>query len=184
VDGEGVKLALAAAVAGAVLGCEARAQDAGPGPDQTSVQVAIPAGWTPLPTVVEAGLAAAAEARGRPLGVRAWGEPSLGCFATIVRVTGTRAEHVARVAEQFRATLALDTQIEGWTFTDGPAAEASATIARGVLRGALRGRFATDAAGLPHGAFAACFYNERDPARCQAACTGLLASLEPPKVSP
>jgi hypothetical protein len=191
VDGEGVKLALA--VACALVGCDARAQSGGsaappaPTPATASpVPVTVPPGWVPLPAVGDAGLAAAADAaRTRPIAVRTFGEPSLGCFVTIVEITGTRDEHAARVAETFRATLATTGQVDGWTYTDGPTAELSATVVRGGMRGAVRGRLATDAtSGVPHGAFAACFYNERDPARCQAACTGLLASLESPRVSP
>ncbi|HUQ05048.1 MAG TPA: hypothetical protein VM261_21245 [Kofleriaceae bacterium] len=189
-----MKLALAAAVL--VVGCDARAQGSGSGSGSASAPAAppaaqsprpvvIPAGWVPLPEVADAGLAAAKDAaRGRVTVVRSWGEPSLGCFATVVEIAGTRAEHAARIAESFRATLATDAQIEGWTFTDGPAAETTATLTRGAMKGSVRGRFAIDAAGVPSAAFAACFYNERDPARCQAACTGLLASLESPKVQP
>jgi hypothetical protein len=184
VDGEGVKLALAALVM--VVGCDARAQSAAPPPPAQSPRpLAIPAGWVPLQHVADAGMVAAKNAaRGRVTVVRAWGEPSLGCFATLVEIAGTRSEHAARIAETFRATLAVDTQVDGWTFTDGPAAEATATLRRGAMKGAVRGRFAIDAAGVPSAAFAACFHNERDPARCQAACTGLLASLESPKVQP
>jgi hypothetical protein len=184
VDGEGVKLA--AALTCALVGCDARAQSGVPGSATPLVPVTIPPGWIPLPAMSDAGTAAAADAaRTRPIAVRTFGEPSLGCFVTIVEITGTREEHAARVAETFRATLATTSQIDGWTFTDGPTAELSATVVRGAMRGAVRGRLATDAtSGVPHGAFAACFYNERDPARCQTACTGLLASLESPRVSP
>jgi hypothetical protein len=195
VDGESVKLG-AAVTAWLVLGCDARAQTAEPPPPPTTtptptqpqrspVPVTVPAGWVTLPAVAQAGqIAAKVAARDRPLVVRSWGQPSLGCFATIVEITSTRAEHAARLAESFRATLASDGPVDGWTVTDGPTAEASATLTRGALTGAVRGRLATDAAGVPHAVFAACFYNEREPARCQAACTGLLASLERPKVSP
>jgi hypothetical protein len=197
VDGEGVRRAAAAlTLALALVGCDARAQSGGTGsatppspaplPTASPVPVDIPPGWVPLPAVGDAGLAAAADAaRARPIAVRTFGEPSLGCFVTIVEITGTREEHTARVAETFRATLAATAQVDGWTFTDGPTAELSATVTRGTMRGAVRGRLATDAtSGVPHGVFAACFYNEREPARCNTACTGLLASLESPRVSP
>ncbi len=57
-------------------------------------------------------------------------------------------------------------------------------VARMTIRERSRGRIVIDPTGVPHGTFAACFYNEREPARCQTACTALLASLESPKVSP
>jgi len=183
------------ALACAALGCEARAADGGVGvsanpggdlaaPPAVRVGVAIPLEWEPLPEVAAAGLAAVGEAaRGRTV-VRAWGTPSLGCYATVVELVAARGEHAPRVAETFRATLALGAQVDDWTYTDGAPAEARASIVRGAMRGAVRGRIATGTDGVPHGAFAACFYNERDPARCQAACAGLLASLEAPKVSP
>lgn len=192
-DGEGVKWRTAAAIACAGLGCDARAQgaDVAPppppqAPQQSPVPVTVPTGWAPLPRVADAGLAAAAKAaRTKATVVRSWGEASLGCFATVVEVTGARDEPALRVADTFHTTLTAATvQVDGWTFTDGPTAELTATIARGAQRGAVRGRVVMDATGVPHGAFAACFYNEREPARCQAACTVLLASLESPKVSP
>lgn len=178
-----------AVIACAVVACDARAQGAdvapAPAPPQSTVPVTIPAGWAPLPGVAEAGLAAANKAaRTRATVVRSWGDASLGCFATVVEVTGARDEQAARVAESFRTTLAATAQIDSWTFTDGPAAEMTATVARNALRGSVRGWLVIDPTGVPHGAFAACFYNEREPARCQTACTALLASLESPKVSP
>ena len=184
--------ALALACAGA--GCEARAADGGsagvsanPGDDVTAppptrVGVTVPPGWAALPEVAGAGLAGVDEAMRARTVVRAWGEPSLGCFATVVEIAGSRNEHMARVAETFRATMASGAQVDGWTFADATG-EVTATITRGVLHGSVRGRMATDVTGAPHGAFLACFYNEREPARCQAACADMLASLEPPKVS-
>jgi hypothetical protein len=181
---------LAAALTLALVGCDARAQSGHPGgaaPRVASpVPVTIPPGWVPLSTVSDAGATAAADAaRARPIAVRSFGEPSLGCFVTVVEITAGRDEHMARIAESFRATLAATGEVAGWTYTEGRLAELSATVTRGTMHGAVRGRLATDAtSGVPHGAFAACFYNERDPARCQTACTGLLASLESPRVSP
>jgi hypothetical protein len=179
--------AATAALACAVLGCEARAQDAEvlpATPAQSPVPVAVPTGWAPLPEVAEAGRAAATKAaRTQATVVRAWGEASLGCFATVVDVTGARDEPAAKVAETFRTALAADTQVDSWTFTEGPVAEMTASVVRGTQRGSVRGRIVIDPTGVPHGAFAACFYNEREPARCQTACTALLASLESPKVS-
>lgn len=189
------RAAAALAFACAVAGCDARAADGGSGavsanpgddvaaPAPTRVGVAVPAGWAQLPEVAGAGLAGVDEAARARTVVRAWGEPSLGCFATVVEIAGSRNEHMARVAETFRATLAGQAQVDGWTF-DEASGEMTATITRGVLHGSVRGRLVTDVTGAPHGAFLACFYNEREPARCQAACTSMLASLEPPKVSP
>ncbi len=183
--------ALAAALlCSGAAGCDARAQGA-PDPlaGQSPVPVAVPVGWSPLPEVAAAGKTAAADAAGdRAIEVRSWGEPSLGCFVTVVEVTGTRDEHLAKMAESLRVTLDAALDLDGWTFTDGPvagkSAEVSATIAGNGLRGALRGKLVAEASRVPHAAVAACFYNDRDPARCQPACTALLASLETPRVVP
>lgn len=180
-----MKLA-AAALACVAAACDARAQG-GAGSAAASapaanlpVPVVIPSDWRPLEAPAEAARAAA----GRALTVRSWGETGLGCFVTVVEVTGARAEPLAKVAAELQTTLAGLLSVEGWTFVDGAVGEVTATISQPPLRGALRGRLQASAAGVPHAAVAACFYNEREPVRCQTACTALLAGLEAPRVTP
>lgn len=183
---------LGALVLGALAACEARAQGqdhpAPPGPPpapEPPPPVAIPAGWGPIAAAGEAGLAAARAANAeRRVDVRTWGETGLGCFVTVVEAHGVRVEPLAKIAAALETTLGGLLTVEGWTFVDGPTAEVTARVTRGAMRGAVRGRLAADPTGLPHAAVAACFYNEREPVRCQAACTELLASLEAPRVTP
>lgn len=178
-------LALACAAA-----CDARAQGAGSAAASAPaanlpVPVVIPSDWKPLGAPAEAGRAAAgAGAAGRDATVRSWGETGLGCFVTVVEVGATRAEPLAKVAAELQLTLGTLLDVEGWAFVDGPIGEVTAELAQPPLRGALRGRLRANAAGVPHAAVAACFYNEREPVRCQTACTELLAGLEAPRVTP
>jgi hypothetical protein len=190
--------------------CDARAQGgagpaAAPAPGQAAnlpvpVPLMIPTGWKALEAPTEAGRAALGATMAERATVRSWGEPGLGCFVTVVEVTSPRAEPLVKVAAELQQALGALLDVEGWAFVDGAIGEVTGTIARSaahgrdparvrspdhpLLRGALRGRLRADAAGVPHAAVAACFYNEREPERCQRACTALLAGLEAPRVTP
>ncbi len=148
--------------------------------------VAIPDGWRSLPEVAAAGAAAAGViAGGRAIThLETWGDPGLGCFVTIVEVASTRAVEVAEIADQLRAALTTTLAIDDWAATAGPNVEVSGTVARGRMRGRVRGRLIAAASGTVHATVAACFYNDREPARCQDACGRLLATLDAPKVTP
>ncbi len=155
------------------------------GADDATAPVTLPKAWLPLAAVAEAGLVAADHGNAaHPTVVRTWGDAGLGCFVTVVDITGTRAEQVAELAAELETTLRAAVDVEGWAFTDGAVAEVTATIVRGTMRGALRARLIAEPTGVPHAAVASCFYNDREPVRCQAACTTVLSSLEAPKVTP
>jgi hypothetical protein len=174
-----------AALAVLLAGCDARAQAADPVPLPVAVPVLLPADWRPIAVASDAGQAAALIGnKDRRVTVRTWGETGLGCFVTVVEVDGVRVEPIARVASELQITLGTMLSVEQWQFVDGPTAEVSADVARGAMRGRLRGKLIADPTGVPHAAVAACFYNEREPPRCQAACTELLATLEAPRVTP
>jgi hypothetical protein len=146
-----------------------------PGPTEPGPalpNLAVPASWRPQPTLVAAARAAAATDAGpRPMSFAAWGDPVVGCFATAVTI-GLRSADVATVAGQLRAALATAVNVEGWTDDAGVLA---ARLNRAGWQGALRGLISARSA--PHATVVACFYNDRAPTRCQAACDALLASL-------
>ncbi|MCL4226772.1 MAG: hypothetical protein KJZ91_20100 [Myxococcales bacterium] len=193
---------LALALLAATVACDAPARAQGGAPvaaadpptpapgdapvaDPAPPPLTLPAGWSPLPEVAEASHAAATRGAGdRPVRVRAWGDPGVGCFVAVVDLTGTRDEPLAAIGAELRATLGGMVDVEGWTYVEGPVAEVSATFARPPQRGALRGRIVAAPAGVPRATIAACFYNEREPARCRLACDAALASLEAPRISP
>jgi hypothetical protein len=151
----------------------------------TTAPFALPPGWRPQPPLAEAGMTAASRgAGGRAIAVEAWGDPGLGCFVTLVAVTGTRGEKVATIAAELETTLAAGFQVADWSVIDGQVAELSGRIVGTDRRGAVRGHVVVSPAGVPRAVVAACFYNEREPVRCDAACTALLTSLEAPRVTP
>lgn len=172
----GRRAVLAIGMAIAAAGCEARAQPAGAEADPLDGVVAVPRAWTAQPAIADA----ARKAAGEDTEAAAWGDAGLGCFAAVV---ATRAErqNPEDALEELRAALARDLGLDGWTATP---ADARGTIARGGLRGEVRGAIA---ALPPRGAavtVAACFHNERDPEACRAQCRGVLDSLDASKVKP
>jgi len=187
-----VRFALAALVAAACTGAEAQQaplagldRDAGAA-TAPPTYVTIPAGWQVLPEVGATGVAAArATVRSRATTrAQTWGDPGLGCFVTIVDVTGARPTQLAEVAEELRGVLAATLAVEDWSTGGGPSIEVGGAISKGSMRGRVRARLVAEPSGVPHAAVAACFYNQREPARCQDACTRVLATLEAPKVMP
>jgi hypothetical protein len=91
----------------------------------------------------------------------AWAEPARGCYAAAIAVKGKAA------AEQLVTELAK----EGAVAHDVVAGETGVTFS--FVRAPYQGRAQAvfDAEGV---AAKACFWNEREPSACAAACTGWL----------
>ena len=135
-------------------------------------RLAVPASWQPQPALVTAAQAAAdAEGGRRPRTVAAWGDPVLGCFATALALE-LGAGDVPTVLPELQAALAAGATVEGWTEDGG---QVTAAFARPGWQGTLRALVTTRTSS--RATVVACFYNDRAPTRCQAACGALLASL-------
>ena len=127
----------------------------------------VPAGWRELPELVaapEVGGVVRIESR------RGLGDPASGCFALVQRVSAPAAvsgEAAARaLADALAATgLAVERAGEDLRFS-GQGVEGTA---RTVSRAQSGERVVTTSA--------ACFYNDREPARCRVRCDALLNSL-------
>lgn len=146
----------------------------------------VPADWKELPEVAAAAVAAA---RGILEDVvthgHAWGEPSRGCYLAVVELHGKRRDSIASLKKELEATVGAGVEITGWT--SSPDAEDSSEVeARftGTLSGQLRAHLVLDRQRIPHALAAACFYNDRQPAACENACTPLLAMLAPLEAPP
>ena len=135
--------------------------------------VAVPAGWQPQPTLTEAArTAAAADLGPRAMAAAAWGDPVAGCFAAAIAIDLDRRFTAATILGQLRTALAGAGTIDGWSNDDQSSARAS--VQRPGWRAAVRG--AVIAGNQPRLAVVACFYNERSPARCQAACAPIVSA--------
>ena len=112
--------------------------------------VVVPAGWRALPEL--------AKAVG---GDAAWGEPAMGCYAATLSMKGTAT------ADDVAKAMAITDVVT----PDGDGVLAFA-FGKGAYHGRVRARIASGTTTA-----ALCFWNEREPAACDAACTQLLGSL-------
>jgi hypothetical protein len=168
------QLRLIHAAALALAAC--RASEAGP-----TSGLAMPAGWRAMPELVTAATDAGKQAKLRVDGVEAWGEPSRGCYATWLAVTGERGTPDT-LAELLVADLSTTPALAGITVTEvvkptvstAESGVLSLAFARGPYRGRLRAQIGKT------GAYAvlACFWNEREPLACEAACASLLGGMK------
>lgn len=128
----------------------------------TGSPVTPPAGWMPLPQ-----LASAAQAQIDGAKADAWGEPAMGCYAATLTMPqkGTPAALLADVqkAVTVRDVVAPKTRagVLSLAFDQAPYT--------GRLRATLDGTTITALA---------CFWNQREPAACEAACTALIGSMK------
>ncbi len=133
-----------------------------------------PATWQALPELA-AVVGDAAKGDGVTVeGSAAWGEPAMGCYAAWLqlRLPATAPD---ALAQQVIAGLPVGTTTRDVV---QPAAGAdrgvlSLGFEHGAYRGKLRAQLAKDGAASA----LACFWNEREPAACDAGCTALIGSL-------
>jgi hypothetical protein len=144
----------------------------------------MPAGWRAMPELVTAAADAGKQAKLRVDGIEAWGEPSRGCYATWLSITGEPGAPSA-LADLMVASLSATPALAGITVSEivkpavktGPRDESgvlSLAFARAPYRGHLRAQIGKT------GAYAvlACFWNEREPLACEAACSQLIGSMK------
>lgn len=152
-----------------------------PKPAQGSAGVASsgitpPAGWQPLPALA----AAARQAAGVSVaGSEAWADTTRGCYAEWLAMRGPGAS-AAKLADQLLKSVTAEPALAGITIRDlvKPAAGAdngllAFAFERGAYRGRLRAQLGSDGKIV---AFA-CFWNQREPATCEQACTHLIGSM-------
>jgi len=148
-----------------------------------------PVGWKPLPAISHA-VRAAATADGVTVdAVDAWGEPARGCYSVSLDLHGGSADAPA-LADQILGSLPVGPAPIAGSPAPVPSGESRApepgalselrrpSGPEGVLafrftRPPFRGRVR---AWLGHGRITAtaCFFNQREPLACDAACTGVL----------
>jgi hypothetical protein len=164
----------------ALAACDRARAQAGPegaGAARLAGVVTVPADWRAQPAIADE----AARAAGADADAAAWGEPGLGCFAVVVSARAAK-QRPEDALEELRATLTESLGLDGWTATNPT--DVRGRLARGGLRGELRGGVVP---APPKGALvtmAACFYNQRDPDACRAQCQAVLESLDASKVKP
>ena len=146
---------------------------------ETGSGITPPAGWQALPTLAKAASDAAKDAKIAIDRVEAWGETSRGCYAASFALRGSGGAPDV-MAEQLVTSLSADPAVFGILIRDVQKPPAGAktgvlTLAfeRGLYRGTLRASLASDG----NIAALACFWNQREPAACEQACTTLLGSL-------
>ncbi|HTR51885.1 MAG TPA: hypothetical protein VMJ10_14315 [Kofleriaceae bacterium] len=130
--------------------------NAGAGP----TTVAGPPGWSAIETLARAA-GDAAKADGVAVDATgAWGDPARGCYALAIELRGggDAQKLVDGIASAGIATR--DVVYEGTAVTLG--------VARAPYDGRVRAEIASDG----RVAARACFWNEREPAGCAAACGG------------
>lgn len=134
-----------------------------------------PAGWIAIPSIATAAIDAlgggptatngASAARGAVTG-DAWGEPAMGCYAVAV---GFAAHDAKALLADVKAAVTVRDVVE-------PPAQGGVlafAFDHGPWQGRVRAIIATgEVTAL------ACFWNDREPAACEAACVGVLGSLK------
>jgi hypothetical protein len=144
-------------IALALAACSA--SDAAPAPVPLAT---VPAGWVPLPAMALAARAAIAGSS-----TDAWGEPAKGCYAATL-VFGERGTVAALLAEVKQAVSLRDV-VE-------PSA-AGGVLSFGFDKAPYKGRVRATLDGKTVTALA-CFWNDREPAACETACTAMLGSMQ------
>jgi len=126
-----------------------------------------PAGWVPMPL-----LATAATGVLRGATADAWGEPAMGCYATIMTFTAKgKAGAIGKALRaQVEAAVKISDVVE-------PAANAETGVLsfafdKAPYRGRARVTIDTGVTAL------ACFWNDREPVACESACTALIGSVK------
>jgi hypothetical protein len=151
-----------------VLVLLAACNQAGAQGSAVSSGIAAPAGWKALPDIAKAARDAA-KAGGVAVASEAWGEPSRGCYAVWLHLSGNGAS-----VEQVLAGIStekLDTK------DIVKPADASGIVSMSFARPPYTGRVRARVESGTVTALA-CFANQREPLSCETACTGLLGALE------
>jgi hypothetical protein len=134
-----------------------------------------------MPELVSAATGASKQASIHVDGIEAWGEPARGCYATWLSVTGERGTPDA-LADLMLANLSATPALAGITVTDvvKPTVKTadSGVLSLAFTRAAYHGRVRAQIAKTGAYAVLACFWNEREPAACEAACSQLLESMK------
>jgi hypothetical protein len=177
----------------ALAACEASAAQPAPPPAvaaptaiQPALAAALPAEWVPLPAIAAAALTAAREVPGVTAGAAAWGDPAAGCYVLAADVHGAHRDRLRTVLDRMGWQLDAQAVMHAWQVpaTDADPAELTGRLTVGGLTGSVRGLISFDARALPRAGLAACFYNDREPKACEAACAQLLPQLQIPPVTP
>ena len=122
----------------------------------------VPAGWVSLPAV-----ALAARSQIEHSTADAWGEPARGCYAATV----TFAQRGATAA-------LLDDVKQAVSVRDVVApATPSGVLSFAFEKAGYQGRVRATLDGTTVTALA-CFWNRREPAACEAACTAMIGSMK------
>ena len=148
-----------------IAACRAEAADAGAGSAKSAAGLAIPAGWQAAPKIVEA--MAGSNAVERP---EAWAEPAMGCYAVAFAVPGGAP---AEVAEQLTGALGSGTVARDVVAPGPDGGTMTFSFERGVYRGRVRAELQR-----VESAVVACFWNDREPAACEAACKTILGGAK------
>jgi hypothetical protein len=161
------------AMVATVGGC--RASEAGPGSGLTA-----PAGWKTLVSLSTAARDAAKAGGFTVDATEAWGDTARGCYGAWLSLS-TTAARPAKLADELVQGIQTEPALAGIAITDvvKPAATTDADVMalafeKAPYRGKLRTRLIKDG----HVTALVCFWNEREPAACAAACEQLLGGLK------
>jgi hypothetical protein len=161
------------AIAASAVGCGT--SEAGPGSGLTP-----PAGWRALPELAAAAAQAAKEA-GVTIDVgEAWADQARGCYAAWLSWQGAKGAP-DRLADALVLAVSSEKSLEGIALREvvkptpgGNVGVVSLGFERGEYRGTVRAQLTRE--GLV--AALACFWNQREPAACEADCRKLVGGMK------
>ena len=151
-----------------------RPSEAGPGSGLTP-----PPGWQALPSLASAATDAAKHSGITVDAAEAWGDTARGCYAGWIAFRGSGGA-IDVMADQLVRSLSAEPALGGIAIRDVQKPQAGAKTGALVLafdvaryRGRLRANLASDG----KIAALACFWNQREPAACEQACSALVGSM-------
>lgn len=164
---------IAAAAAIAAIGCRTSEADPGSG-------LSPPAGWQALPQLAAAATDAA-KADGVTIeGSEAWADQARGCYAAWVAWRGAKGAP-EKLADALVLAVSSEKSLEGIAVRDiakpTPGANVG-VVSLGFERGEYRGTFRAQLTREGQVAALACFWNQREPAACEAGCGKLVGSMK------
>ena len=141
-------------------------------PAATHSGLTPPSGWQALPQLAESISTAARDAKIAIDGSEAWGETSMGCYATWLALSGGGAAPDV-LADQVLASLST----AKLAVSDVVKPQAAGTLSLRFERAPYRGRLRAD---LAKGRITAvaCFANSREPVACESACTTWIGAMK------
>ena len=122
----------------------------------------VPAGWVSLPALALAGRGAIEKST-----ADAWGEPAMGCYATAL--TFPERGPVRALLDDVKKAASVRDVVE-------PSA-AGGVLSFAFDKDPYKGRVRANLDGRTVTALA-CFWNDREPAACEAACTAMIGSMK------